>query len=82
MDVEGQWVHFEIRDAYYPDPKEILVDLFGDRLLQGKVIGVTDSGQERSRYAVVEVEGFPQGVIVPMDRIWPSLLGDDVDATE
>jgi hypothetical protein len=45
------------------------MELHGKDLLQGKVIDVSDSGFEQEAFAVVEVEGLSQPVVVPMKRI-------------
>jgi hypothetical protein len=69
MDLRNQWVRFRIRDVYLPDPKALLTDLYGSELLNGKVIDMSDSGTEDGVFAVVEVEGIPQRVIVPVQRL-------------
>jgi hypothetical protein len=69
MDSTSQWVRFKIRDIYYPDPITVLVDLHGDDLLVGKVIELSDSGMQKDAFAVVEVEGVAEPVIVPVERI-------------
>jgi hypothetical protein len=67
--VRTRWVNFRICDVYIPDPGQILTELHGKDLLQGKVIDVSDSGAEQEAFAVVEVEGLAQPVVVPMNRI-------------
>jgi len=67
--VPNRWVNFKIRDVYVPDPAEILMKLHGDDLLQGKIIDSSDSGFQQDAFAVVEVEGLAQPVVVPMNRI-------------
>ena len=52
-----------------PDPTQILMELHGADLLQGKIIDASDSGSVRDAFAVVEVEGFAQPLVVPMNRI-------------
>jgi hypothetical protein len=42
------------------------MQLHGNDLLQGKIIDVSDSGGEEDAYAVIEVEGLPQPVVVPV----------------
>ena len=73
MDLRNRWVHFRICDVYIPDPKEVLVTLHGNDLLQGKVIDLSDSGTQELAYAVIEVEGIDQPVIVPVERILGAL---------
>jgi hypothetical protein len=45
------------------------MELHGRDLLQGKVIDMSDSGTHHEAFAVVEVEGLMQPVVVPMNRI-------------
>jgi hypothetical protein len=67
--VRNRWVNFRISDVYVPDPSQILKELHGRDLLQGKIIDVSDSGAQQEAFAVVEVEGLAQPVVVPMNRI-------------
>jgi hypothetical protein len=43
--------------------------LHGDDLLQGKVVDLSDNLEKDGQYAVIEVEGFKDLVIVPVKRI-------------
>jgi hypothetical protein len=45
------------------------MELHGDDVLQGKIIDSSDSGFQQNVFAVVEVEGLAQPVVVPMNRI-------------
>lgn len=67
--LEHRWVHFKIRDVYIPDAQMLLLEIYGDDLLQGKVVDVSDSGSPQGAFAVVEVEGIKQQLIVPIQRI-------------
>lgn len=69
MDFRNQRVRFKIRDVYYPDPTKVLIDLYGDDLLTGTVVELTDSGTQIAAFIVVEVEGIEEPVIVPVERI-------------
>jgi hypothetical protein len=62
-------VQFRIDDAYVPEPTQILMELHGKDLLQGKLIDVSDSGTQDEAFAVVEVEGLSQPVIVAMRNV-------------
>jgi hypothetical protein len=73
MDLRNQWVRFRIRDVYLPDPQELLTALYGNELLKGKVIDLSDSGTEEGMFAVVEVEGVQHPLIVPVKRILGTL---------
>ena len=72
-DVRNRWVNFQINDIYIPDPGQILNELHGNDLLQGRVIDMSDGGTELEAFAVVEVEGLKQPVVVPMNRIRSSI---------
>jgi len=54
--VRNRWVNFQINDIYIPDPGQILSELHGNDLLQGKVIDMSDGGTQLEAFAVVEVE--------------------------
>jgi hypothetical protein len=68
VELKDRWVHFHVRNVYYPQPATVLTDLHGDDLFQGRVVDVTDDG-DSGRYAVVEVEGVKQPLIVPVRHI-------------
>jgi hypothetical protein len=67
--VRNRWVHFRIRDVYYPDAVQVLDKLHGSDLLQGRVVDMSDSGERSGAFAVVEVEGIEQPVVVPVKDI-------------
>jgi hypothetical protein len=67
--LKHRWVHFKIRDVYVPDVQMLLLEVYGDDLLQGKVLDISDSGSSQGAFAVVEVEGIKQQLIVPIQRI-------------
>ena len=69
MDLKNRWVNFKIRDVFIPDPQKLLIELYGDDLLQGRVVDLSDSGREEDVFAVVEVEGVGQPVVVPVASI-------------
>jgi hypothetical protein len=45
------------------------MSLHGKDLLQGKLIDVSDSGPQDEAFAVVEVEGLSQPVVVAMRNV-------------
>jgi hypothetical protein len=63
------WVHFRISDAYIPEPTQILMELHGADLLEGRIIDVTEGGGPEGSYAVVEVEGLSQAVVIAMKKL-------------
>ena len=62
-------VAFRVRDIYFPEPREVLSQLYGDELLHGRVVDFTDCGQDERVLAVIEVEGGQRRVVVPVDRV-------------
>ena len=68
-DIRNRLVNFKVRDVYIPDAREILVELYGNDILQGRVLDLSDSGTAKDAFAVVEVEGVSHHVVVPVERI-------------
>jgi hypothetical protein len=62
-------VRFRVRDIYIPDPLEVLNELHGNDILQGKVVDLTDSGAQEKVFVVVEVEGAKNFLIVPVEKV-------------
>ena len=73
LSLRNRWVHFKMRDVYFPDPKDVSIALHADDILQGKVIDLSDSGNQELAYAVIEIEGLNQPVIVAVERILGAL---------
>jgi len=73
LSLRNRLVHFKIRDVYFPDPKDVSIALHADDILQGKVIDLSDSGNQELAYAVIEIEGLSQPVIVAVERILGAL---------
>jgi hypothetical protein len=69
MDLRDQRVQFKIRDVYHPDPAQVLLYLHGNDLLTGKVVDLSDSGLQKDVFAVVEVEGIEDLLIVLVEHI-------------
>jgi hypothetical protein len=67
--VPDPWVEFRVDDAYVPEPAQILMELHGKDLLQGKIIDVSDSGTQDEAFAVVDVEGLSQPIVVAMKNV-------------
>ena len=69
MTLQNRLVHFRIRDVYYPEPQQVLFELHGEDLLQGRVIDVTDNEGREGAYAVIQVDGIDKPLIVALTRI-------------
>ena len=67
--LKNRWVHFKLRDIFVPPPTEVLEELHGEDILQGRVVGFTERGIAGGTYAVVEVDGLKHAVVVPLEQI-------------
>jgi hypothetical protein len=67
-DIRNRRATFKAMDIYYPGPCEFLCRLYGNEVLQGQVLDVTDCGEGSRKCAVIEVE-HGGCAIVPVDRI-------------
>lgn len=69
--LKGRFVQFRIRDVHLPDPAAILHDLFGERVLEGRVVDYSDNQSDGGVFLVIAVDGFFQPLVVGADRILP-----------
>lgn len=68
MELRNRWVHFKVSDVHIPNAEKVLVELYGDHLLQGQVMDISANGKQ-GRFAVVKVDGISVPVIIALDRI-------------
>jgi hypothetical protein len=61
-------VEFRIKDIVHPTPAQVLLELYGDRRLEGNLIAVTDDGEENNGLFVIRVPGLTEPVIVPAPK--------------
>ncbi len=62
-------VNFRICDIFYPDCQQILFQLHGNDVLQGRVIDLSESGLVEGSFVEIDVEDLAEKVIVPLERI-------------
>lgn len=72
----GQTVDFDVRDAYLPTPTEILMQRYGNQILQGQVMDLTPQSPQ-GEFAVLRVGGVRDFVIVPCSSLRRPLLRRD-----
>jgi hypothetical protein len=72
--VRNSQVNFRICDAYIPEPLQILIELHGEDQLEGRVIDLSDAGVPEESFAVIEVQGLSQPVIVPVKHVRQNIL--------
>lgn len=68
VELRNRWVHFKVSDVHIPDAEKVLLELYGDHLLQGQVMDISEGGKQ-GRFAVVRVDGISTPVIIALDRI-------------
>lgn len=69
MDLKDHTVNFRICDIFYPDCQQILFQLHGNDVLQGRVVDLSESGLVDGSFVEIDVEGLAEKVIVPLERI-------------
>ena len=69
VDLLDQQVRFKVADIHTPHPLVVLYELHGNDLLEGRVVDLSDSGELKEAFAVVEVEQVRQFLIVPVARL-------------
>jgi hypothetical protein len=69
MEIRNRQVRFKVRDIHIPDPQDILMELHGDDLLQGKAVDLSDNGTQDATFVVIEVAGLSQPVIIALARL-------------
>jgi len=67
VELQNRWAFFQIRDVHIPEPAEVMEELYGQHLLQGRVIELC--AVDEDVYAVLRVEGISKPLIVSIDRI-------------
>lgn len=72
----GRMVDFDVHDVFIPMPTEVLMQRYGNQILQGQVVDLTPGGGPGAEpYAVLRVPGVNEFVIVPCARLRRPLLG-------
>ncbi|MCP4590115.1 MAG: hypothetical protein GY842_05175 [bacterium] len=67
--ISGQSVLFTLRDAVCPDPAEIIRATGPDLQVTGSIVFFSDGGDQKKRFAVVEVTGIHTPLIVPVEYL-------------
>jgi len=69
VDLKNHTVNFRVCDIFYPDCQQILFQLHGNDVLNGRVIDLSESGMVEGSFVEIQVEGLVERVIVPLERI-------------
>ena len=65
----GLKVQFRLGDIHLPSVSEVLNRMTEDTELQGSITLLSDAGEQRAAFAVVEVNGVLMPIIVPASAI-------------
>ena len=65
----GTVINFNLRDVVCPDFEQVIDKITKCLELSGRIVFMSDSGEKRDHYAVVQVDGVMSPLIVPIDNI-------------
>ncbi|PYQ46332.1 MAG: hypothetical protein DMF78_26575 [Acidobacteria bacterium] len=66
---KGRHVRFRVRDVHLPAPSEVLDEMHGGDVLEGKVVDVSDNGTEAGLFVVIQVDGLRRPCVLAVERI-------------
>lgn len=69
VDLKNHTVNFRTCDIFYPAYQQVLFELHGGDILEGRVIDLSDSELDGVSFAEIELDDLEVRVIVPVDRI-------------
>ena len=69
MDLRDHYVQFRLGDVYLPDPLTLIYELHRNQLIRGRVIEMSDSGEQEDAFVIVVVDDIPHRIIVPVERV-------------
>jgi hypothetical protein len=52
-----------------PDVDELLATLYAEQIVEGTIVDISDSGDKRQAFAVVQLVGVEKPVVVPLQLI-------------
>ena len=52
-----------------PEPADLLLQLYGGDAIEGTAIGTSPGPSDDTTFAIVEVKGLEQPIIVPLGRL-------------
>ncbi|NJO33528.1 MAG: hypothetical protein HC869_10645 [Rhodospirillales bacterium] len=65
----NRFVRFKVSDVTIPGPQEVVNELYGGDIVQGKVVDITKSGAEEQAFVIVKVEGMNALLILPAEKV-------------
>jgi hypothetical protein len=65
----NRFVRFKVSDVTIPNPQEVVNELYGGDIVQGKVVEITESGAMERAFIVVKVEAMKDFLILPAEKV-------------
>ena len=65
----GAHVRFRLKNVVCPNSDQVADNLTNDLELRGTIVFLSDAGEKRDHYAIVEVKGIVSPLIVPIERV-------------
>ena len=69
----NRFVRFKVSDVTIPAPQEVVNELYGGDIVQGKVVDITESGAPEQAFIqafiIVKVEGMKPLLIIPAEKV-------------
>ena len=71
LELRDREVQFRVLDVRVPEPQTLLMKLHGRDLVRGRVIGISQGECDHEYFAIVQVGGVDQPVVVPTALLQP-----------
>ena len=78
----GDAVRFRLKEILYPDLDQVVNEIESKLDVSGKVTFLSDSGQTKDRFAIVNVAGIGSPLIVAVDQLQSSSTDGTVGRDE
>jgi hypothetical protein len=65
----NRFVRFKVSDVTIPSPQEVVNELYGGDIVQGKVVDITGNGIDERAFIVVKVNGMKPHLILPAEKV-------------
>ena len=76
----GCRVRFKLAEVVCPEPQQLIDKLTENLEVTGKVVFLSDSGERKDEFAVVEVNGVMCPLIIPTNQI--DIFGPDMEEAQ
>ena len=78
----GRTVSFTLRDVVCPDLVALFEHVGPELVVSGQVACLSDSGQQKDHFAIVDIEGIYMPLIVPVAQLRPWPLESQPESAE